>query len=291
MSPQSTPEIRIRQARPEDADLCGQICYDAFVTINRQHAFPPDFPNVEVAQGLLAMLFSHPAYHCEVAEVGGAIVGSNCLDERSPITGLGPITVAPGAQNRGAGRKLMQSALARAREQGKPGVRLVQAAFHTRSMALYTSLGFDIREPLACMNGPAIGQTPPACVVRPAETSDIAVCDALSFRVHGFARGGELPDAIASGAARVVVRGGRITGYATGTSFFGHATAESNLDLQALLGAAEEFGGPGVLIPTRNAELFRWCLARRLRIVQPLTLMSWGLYQEPAGAFCPSILY
>jgi hypothetical protein len=28
-----------------------------------------------------------------------------------------------------------------------------------------------------------------------------------------------------------------------------------------------------------------------LKIVQPLTLMSRGLYQEPRGAFLPSILY
>jgi predicted N-acetyltransferase YhbS len=291
MSPQPTPELRIRRAKPEDAALCGQICFDAFTAINRQHAFPPDFPNAEMAQGLLSMLFSHSGYYCEVAEVDGAVVGSNCLDERSPIVGLGPITVAPGAQNRGAGRRLMESALARARAAGKPGVRLVQAAFHSRSLSLYASLGFDVREPLACMNGAAIGQIPAGCVVRPAEAADTAACDELSFRVHGVARGGELPDAIASGGARVVVRDGRITGYTTGVAFFGHATAESNLDLQALLGAAEAFGGPGILIPTRNAELFRWCLAKGLRVVQPLTLMSYGLYQEPAGAFWPSIWY
>jgi hypothetical protein len=35
----------------------------------------------------------------------------------------------------------------------------------------------------------------------------------------------------------------------------------------------------------------RWCLENGLRIVQPLTLMSKGLYQEPRGAFLPSILY
>lgn len=291
MPPEPTHELCIRQAKPEDAALCGQICFDAFTAINRQHAFPPDFPSAEVAQGLLGMLFAHPGYYCEVAEVDGVVVGSNCLDERSPITGLGPITVAPGAQNRGAGRKLMESALTRAGAQGRLGVRLVQVAFHTRSMALYASLGFDTREPLACMNGAAIGRVPPGCTVRAAETADIAACADLSFRVHGFSRAGELPDAIAAGGARVVLRDGRLTAYTTGVSFFGHAAAETNLDLQALLGATEAFGGPGVLIPTRNAELFRWCLAKGLRIVQPLTLMSWGLYQEPAGAFWPSILY
>jgi len=44
-------------------------------------------------------------------------------------------------------------------------------------------------------------------------------------------------------------------------------------------------------VPMRNAPLFAWCLAHGLRVVQPLTLMSLGLYNEPAGAFLPSILY
>jgi hypothetical protein len=44
-------------------------------------------------------------------------------------------------------------------------------------------------------------------------------------------------------------------------------------------------------MPSRNAELFRWCLASGLRVVEPMMLMSLGLYNEPKGAFLPSILY
>jgi hypothetical protein len=84
---------------------------------------------------------------------------------------------------------------------------------------------------------------------------------------------------------------GRITGYATVVGFFGHAVGETNADVKALIGAAEEFAGPGFLLPTRNGELFRWCLTNGLRIAQPMTLMSKGQYNEPAGAFLPSILY
>jgi hypothetical protein len=61
--------------------------------------------------------------------------------------------------------------------------------------------------------------------------------------------------------------------------------------LKALIGAAKSFVGPGFLLPTRNAELFRWCLANGLRVTQPMTLMSLGLYSEPAGTFLPSITY
>jgi hypothetical protein len=89
----------------------------------------------------------------------------------------------------------------------------------------------------------------------------------------------------------VVERGGRITGYASSLAFFGHATAESNFDLQALIASVDSFNGPGILVPSRNSALFRWCLAQGLRVVQPMTLMSLGLYNQPAGAWLPSISF
>ena len=88
-----------------------------------------------------------------------------------------------------------------------------------------------------------------------------------------------------------VKRNGRITGYTTIIGFFGHAVGETNDDLRALIGAAKEFAGPGFLLPTRNGDLFRWCLTNGLRVTQPMTLMSRGLYNDPAGVFLPSILY
>ncbi len=36
-------------------------------------------------------------------------------------------------------------------------------------------------------------------------------------------------------------------------------------------------------MPTRNGEL--------LRLVHQMTLMTTGLYNEPAGAYLPSVLY
>jgi len=58
-----------------------------------------------------------------------------------------------------------------------------------------------------------------------------------------------------------------------------------------LIAAAREFEGPGFLLPARNAEVYRWSLAHGLKVVQVMTLMSLGLYNEPAGAYLPSILY
>jgi predicted N-acetyltransferase YhbS len=288
---QPRDEVTIRQARPEDASVCGQICYDAFNTVSQSHSFPCDLPGPETATALLSMMFSHPGFYCVVAETGGRVAGSNCLDERSTIAGVGPITIDPQVQNRGIGRKLMQAVLDRTRERGNAGVRLVQAAFHNRSLSLYASLGFDIREPLSCMQGRTLQRSVPGCAVRAAQTTDLEACNTLSRQVHGFDRGRDLAEAVQQGTAVVVERANRITGYASSLAFFGHATAETNLDLQALIASADSFGGPGILVPSRNNVLFRWCLANSLRVVQPMTLMTAGLYNEAAGVWLPSILF
>jgi predicted N-acetyltransferase YhbS len=286
-----SPDVSIRLATRDDAPAAGKICFDAFAAISNAHNFPPDLPSAEVGAGLLSTLFSIPGFYCVVAESGGRIVGSNCLDERSVIFGLGPITVDPAAQNLGVGRKLMRAVLDRANGKRAVGVRLVQTAFHNRSLSLYASLGFDIREPLSCMQGRTKQRSVPGCTVRKAENADLESCNALARRMHGFDRATELSQAIEQGTAKVVERGQQITGYAADLAFFAHATAESNLDLQALIASAEAFGGPGILVPTRNNELFRWCLANGLRVTQPMTLMTTGLYNEPAGAYLPSVLF
>lgn len=291
MPPVAQHAIVIRPVTPQDIPACADICYRAFSTINAAHNFPCDFPNPEAALGAVTAMFSAPGFYCVVAESDGRILGSNCLDERSIINGLGPITVDPDIQNKGVGRRLMQASLDRARQRNAAGVRLVQAAFHTRSMSLYASLGFDIREPLAVLQGRTRERSIPGCTVRPATPADLPACNALSHRVHGFDRGAELADSIQEGSAFVGERAGRITAYASSVAFFGHSTAESNQDLQALLVSVDSFGGPGILLPTRNTELFRWCLSNGLRVVEPMTLMSLGLYNEPAGAFLPSISF
>ncbi|HJT81315.1 MAG TPA: GNAT family N-acetyltransferase [Chthoniobacterales bacterium] len=284
-------EIKLRRGTPADAPECGTICYNAFKTISEAHSFPPDFPAPEIAAGLLKWMLEHPAFYSVIAEVDGRIVGSNFLDERNPIAGVGPITVDPSVQNRAVGRRLMDAVHERAADKNFAGVRLIQAGFHTRSLSLYAKLGYDVREHLACMQGSALNVSIPGRRVRAATESDVEECNRVCRKVHGHDRDGELRDAIARATATVAQQDGRITGYATVIGFFGHAVGETNEDLMALIGAAEEFPGPGFLLPTRNGELFRWCLANRLRVIEPMTLMTRGQYQEPAGAFLPSILY
>ena len=284
-------KISLRQGRPEDAQRAGLICYEAFKSIAEKHGFAPDFPSPEVAAGLASSLLARSDIYSVFAELDGNVVGSNYLWENATIAGVGPITVDPRVQNGQVGKQLMNDVLQRARAQKFAGVRLVQAAYHTRSLSLYAKLGFVVREPLATLQGAALGYELRGFNVRQATERDLDACNSLCRKVHGHERSQDLFDAVTQKTASVVEHDGRISGYATMIGFFGHAVGETNEDLKALIGAASSIAGPGLLLPMRNAELFRWCLNRGLRVVHLMTLMSLDLYNEPAGAFLPSVIY
>ncbi len=283
--------LTLRPATGADVPDCGRVCYDAFNSIASSHGFPPEYPSIEIATALVSELIEHPGFFALVAECDGQIVGSSFLDERSAIVGIGHVTVAPNMQGHGVGRALMNAMLQRSAERRAPSVRLLEAAYKTHSMCLYARLGFDVREPIAVMQGDPLSLRIPGYDVRAATAADLEACNALCLRVHGHDRSGELSDAIAQGMARVVERGGRATGYTTGIGFYGHSVAETNDDLQALIGAARAFSGLGFLVPMRNTDLLRWCLTHGLRAVLVLNLMTIGLYSEPRGAFLASVWF
>ena len=254
--------IHIRPATDDDAETCGAICYSAFRAIASAHNFPPDFPSPDVADGLHQMAIDHPEIYGVVAEVDGEVVGSNFLWEQSDIAGVGPITVDPVEQNRQVrppadGRSV-------ATRQAKPS---------EGRAALPGRIPWSLAQPLhqarlrharAALEhaGRGVDKSIPGRSVRKATADDAAACNALCTRVHGHDRRGEVRDAIAQEWATVVESGGKITGYATLVGFFGHAVAETNDDMKALIAAAPEFSGPGFLLPTRNSDLMRWCLAK-----------------------------
>jgi len=141
------------------------------------------------------------------------------------------------------------------------------------------------------MYGPAIREQVPGYDVRPATKTDLPACDALCVKVHGLARRGELAEAIDAGTARVVEHLGRITGYTTQINYFAHSVTEDNDGMIALICESRDFGTPGFLVPLANAELFRWALGRGLKVWFVAQLMTTGIYQEPAGAYMPSVGY
>ncbi len=284
--------LNLRPGKQEDAVELGRICFEAFSSIAGKHNFPPDFPSPEFAAGLMGMLLSRPDVYSVVAEDGESrVLGSNFLWESDVVSGVGPVTVDPEAQNSSVGRQLMEDVIRRSDDRGFLSIRLLQAAYHSRSLALYTKLGFNTVEAISNMQGKPLGIKIDGYDVRPMTDGDVDAADAVCRSVHGHTRRNEIAGAVPVGSAMVVEHHGRVSGYTTGINFFGHSACETNEDLKALISAATEFGGPGFLLPTRNSEMVRWCLSHGLRIVQPLTLMSRGMYQEPRGAFMPAILF
>ena len=287
--------VRVRAIEPGDADECARILYEAFGAVHDHYRFPRDFPTLEAATQLASAFIAHPTIWGVVAESDGRIVGSNFLDERGPITGLGPITVDPDAQRQGIGRRLMDAAMERGA--GARGVRLLQDSFNMQSLALYASLGFEVKEPTVVMTGTSSSGPTAGIDVRPLAEADLDECERLCLSVHGFERTNELRDAIQVPVLSpfVAVRDGRITAYATTLTFFpaAHGVAETEEDMCALIAgalAADE-APASFLLPTRQAGLFRWCLSAGLRPAKPMTYMSLGEYREPDGCWIPSVLY
>ena len=287
--------VALRPAEPADADECARIVYEAFGRLHDRHQFPRDFPTLDSALQVTRSFIAHPAIWAVVAEANGRIVGSNFLDERGPITGVGPITVDVTAQGQGLGRRLMEAVMergARAR-----GIRLFQDSFNMQSLSLYASLGFDVKEPAVVMNGTLRNPPPARIEVRPLEEGDLEECERLCLSVHGFERTNELRDAIQIPVFSpfVALRERRITAYATTLTSFGaaYAVAETEEDMCALIAGALAAGdgSASFLLPTRQAGLFRWCLSEGLRPVKPMTYMSTGEYREPNGCWIPTVLY
>ena len=282
----------LRAVEPGDLEDCARICFEAFGDIHDHHRFPRDFPVLEAATEMLGGWIQHPAVWGVVAEVDGRVVGSNFLDERDPIRGVGPITIAPEGQNAGVGRRLMEAVIERG--QDAPGIRLLQDGFHMRSLSLYTSLGFEVTAACVLMTGRPREEARDGVEVRPLTEDDLAECEELCKRVHGFERTGSLRDAIQAFNPVAAVRDGRIVAYSASPTFWpmAYGVAETDDDMTALLpGAASLTEDPLALLVPLKSPLFRWCLANGLRAVKPMNVMARGEYQEERGAWYPSVLY
>ena len=292
-APQST--LRLRAIEPDDHEAVARITFEAFAGIHDRHSFPRDFPSLDVAHGLVAAFSSHPAIWGVVAEVDGRIVGSNFLDERGPIRGVGPITVDPETQATGVGRQLMEAVVERGA--GTGGIRLLQDSFNAASLGLYSSLGFRVEEAMAVMGGTPTTAPRRGVEVRPLHADDVPACEALCLRVHGYERTTELRDALAAPGFHPYVarRDGRIVAYVSTLHAFGaaYAVGESEEDLADLIaGAVPPDGTPtSFLLPLHQHDLLRWCLFAGLRIVKPMNYMVLGPYRRPRGAWIPSVLW
>jgi GNAT superfamily N-acetyltransferase len=287
--------ITLRQPMPADGPAVQRLVFEAFASIHDRHQFPRDFPTLESAGGLANAWLNHPKVWGVLAERDRKIVGCNFLDHRNSVPAVGPVCVDPKEQGGGIGRMTMEAVIEHGRQMGAKSIRLCQDAFNTASMSLYTSVGFNVNEPLVLFSGKATAAVSPGANVRPMREGDLPACGDLCRRIHGFDRNGELVDCLKMVKPFVVERDGELTAYLAAPSFyvFNHAVAQTPQDMKDLIAGASAQAAESLvfLVPTRNSEFFRWCLAQRLRVVKPMTLMTWGEYRDPRGWWCPSVEY
>jgi len=284
--------VSLREIEPGDIPECARICFEAFGGLADHHRFPRDFPSRGFTEGMIQNFVSSPSTWGVLAHLDGRIVGSNFLHEGDPIAGVGPISVDPDHQDGGVGRRLMEAVIERGR--GSRGTRLLQDGFNMRSLSLYASLDFEVREPAVVMSGKPASGPVKGIEVRPPREADLEACEALCRQVHGIERTNELRVAMQAFNPFVVLRDGDVAAYATAFSFWpmAHGVAETDEDMQALLrGAAATLDEPLALLVPQRSRLFAWCLDEGFRCVKPMNLMTLGFYQQPRGTWFPSVLY
>jgi len=283
----------VRAATLDDADGCGQVIFDAFGAVNARHGFATRWPNVEFAADFARVFLRLDGIYGVVCVRDRSVIGCNFLDERGAVAGMGPTAVTPSAQGSGVGRALVVDVLDRARS--ARGVRLLQDAFNTRSLSLYASLGFEVKEPIVLMRGLPTDPSRASLKVRPIDMVDLDSCSELCRAVHGFDRRRELSQALRMDRrlALLGVRDERIVAYSSGFGTFGHAVAASDDDMRELISTAGSAQQTQLefLLPARNARLMRWCVAQGMTMIKQMTLMAIGPYSEPRGCWIPSVLY
>lgn len=277
---------------PQHVSELGRICFEAFRSIQDRHAFPRDFPTVEVATKVIGMLVDSKDFYGVAALIDGRPVGSNFLSLIDSVAGVGPITVDPACQTRGIGRGLMKDVIDYAHGNNMQQVRLLQDSFNMTSLSLYSSLGFDVKETVVLME--AAPSAKPDKGVRPITEADLPTIEELSRRIYKVSRCNEVAFTHQNGFPIFLrERQGRVTGYLM-PGLFGHGVAETEEDAIALIGESARSLQPGSSLffcPLREPDLYRKALGAGCRAVKVLNLMTIGHYDPPDDVWMPSILY
>ncbi|MEK6702962.1 MAG: GNAT family N-acetyltransferase [Planctomycetota bacterium] len=284
--------ITIRPVRADDIPTLAEICFEAFGTLQDRHGVERDFDSVQTAGMVVGMFASRPDFAGFVAQDGsGRVLGSNFLQMSDAVAGVGPITIRPGEQSRGVGRELMEAVLDEARRRGIERVRLQQEAINTASLSLYTKLGFDWRAACSLMRlAPGARED---ARMRPVTEADLGSIGEISERQYGHSRVNEVRGFLAIGLPGFVLRregGGDVGYYFAG--FLGHGFAQTPEDLADLVVFTARHSPPAIMkaiVPLGQHELHRRLLERGCRTLKLFNYMTVGPWEEPRGAWIPSV--
>jgi len=285
--------INIRKGRLGDEIECGRIMCEAFTELANRYYCRSDVPTVEMGREFAKAFIEDRKISFLVAELDGKIVGSNTLHMHNEVAGIGPITVDVPYQGKGIGRLLMEASVDEAKENGFKSVRLCADAFNRVSVPLYSSLGFRPDEVLAFVIGKPKGVPTVKMELKEANDVDIDAIERISKDILGFSRASEVKNIMSSGGKILLgLRDEKPVGYMTELGLFGHGMAYSEEELKAMIiQAANGLDEISFLLPARRIDFFKWALSSGLRVEKFMILMCIGPYNEPKGAYFPSVIY
>ena len=287
--------LTIRPPTLDDINPCGRIMYEAFKMINDVHGFPNlEVPTEEAGKQFVKFYIKNRHFYGRVAELDNRVVGSFFMDEHNPeVFGWTIMGVSLDAQGKGIGKRLSQEMGERSRI--APGVRFLQHTFNTKTIGIYSSLGYDVRELIALISGNPKTEIPSHVEIRRMKVQDLDKCAHLSKKTYGFNRNVELRDALIFFKPYVLIRDGHITGYFSAADNWAqnHGVAETEDDMKMLIQGIGSLTSEKLLflLPFKHSNLLRWCLNEGFRIIKPFTLMSSGRYRDPKGFYLTSIIY
>jgi len=192
------PLIAIRSYRPDDLEPVNRMLLDAFPDSAPYGPRLREFHDSGIGVTL-------------VADDGRALVGMGTLLDYGTSGYVAHVGVAPAAQSRGLGRRLMVGLLSASRERGH---RFVELQSTDAGFPLYVSLGFVLRgETYAYTGGHASGDGDDGVVASASDRAEIAAFDALAF---GADRSTTVAQWFADPTATLVVHreGGRVSAVA-----------------------------------------------------------------------------
>lgn len=285
--------------RASDVPRVAAIFRDAFNEIYTRRGYGSVVTDDAVG-GIIADTYrSLDPAHCWILERDGQTIGSGFLHVRGETAGVGPITVAPGHQGSGAGKRLMSEICRSADEAGVRSLRLIQDAFNEAAFALYSGAGFIAREVLARTSFRSERSRQVPAALRRASASDLEGIVALEASLLGMRRRCDYELLLRVGEVFVGERDGGEIGSCLArvvrgrVAVFGPIVAATRTAVLELIDAASEDLPPGtdvrLLLPARSQDLAHALRPRGLEIHSLCLYMVRGEYRPFGGYYVPTL--
>ena len=232
-APPIVQPVELRPLLPDDAAAAHGVAMAAFEDLARRRNEPPHpAPDPAIAHLRIRHLATTDPGGAWAAMDDGELVGAALGLRREGLWGLSLLVVHPRAQSRGAGRALLERALAYGN--GARG-HIILASDDHRALRAYARAGLTFHPTARAEGVPRNAATPAG--VRPLEPADRAMTDAVGRHVRGAPHGDELDVMRAAGSEVLVVPDGGYAAHQDGQlqvlAAFGDAAARTLL--QAVL--------------------------------------------------------